>query len=44
VQKAVVGLPYSITSSARASRLGGKAERPGGRQIDHQLELGRSWP
>ena len=33
---------YSITSSARASSAGGngEAERPGGAEIDHQLEFG----
>ena len=33
--------PHSITSSARASSVGGSAERLGGFQVDHQLELGR---
>ena len=34
---------YSITSSARASSVGGivEAERLGGLEVDHQLELGR---
>ena len=35
--------PHSITSSARASSVGGtvEAERLGGRQIDDEIELGR---
>ena len=34
---------HSITSSARASRVGGtvEAERPGGLKVDDKLELGR---
>ena len=34
---------HSITSSARASRVGGhvEAERPGGDQVDDEIELGR---
>ena len=34
---------HSITSSARASSIGGtvEAERLGGLEVDHQLELGR---
>ena len=37
------GIAYSITSSARASSVGGtvEAESLGGLEIDHQLELGR---
>ena len=36
-------LTHSITSSARASSVGGtfEAERPGGLEVDDQLELGR---
>jgi len=32
---------HSITSSARASRQDGEAERLGGLEIEHQIELGR---
>jgi hypothetical protein len=32
---------YSITSSAQASRRQVEAERLGGGEIDHQLDLGR---